>query len=105
MGLEMATARIGTMLAMAITVPFAKYFQSVSAPVLLCLIMLCIGLISFFIYTFMDKKLDASMTDQEDEAEEPFRFSDIGAIITNKGFWLIALLCVLFYSAVFPFLK
>ena len=105
MGLEMATARIGTMLAMAITVPFAKYFQSVSAPVLLCLIMLCIGLISFFIYTIMDKKLDASMTDQEDEAEEPFRFSDIGAIITNKGFWLIALLCVLFYSAVFPFLK
>ena len=105
MGLEMATARIGTMLAMAITVPVANYFQSVSAPVLLCLIMLCIGLISFFIYTFMDKKLDASMTDQEDEAEEPFRFSDIGAIITNKGFWLIALLCVLFYSAVFPFLK
>ena len=39
MGLEMATARIGTMLAMAVTVPFAKYFQSVSAPVLLCLIM------------------------------------------------------------------
>ena len=105
MGLEMATARIGTMLAMAITVPFAKYFQSVSAPVLLCLIMLCIGLISFVIYTFLDKILDASMTDQEDEAEEPFRFSDIGAIITNKGFWLIALLCVLFYSAVFPFLK
>ena len=105
MGLEMATARIGTMLAMAITVPFAKYFQSVSAPVLLCLIMLCIGLISFFIYTFMDKKLDASMTGQEEEAEEPYRFSDIGAIITNKGFWLIALLCVLFYSAVFPFLK
>lgn len=105
MGLEMATARIGTMLAMAITVPYAKYFQSVSAPVLLCLILLCIGLISFFIYTFMDKKLDASMTGVEEEAEEPFRFSDIKLIITNKGFWLIALLCVLFYSAVFPFLK
>lgn len=105
MGLEMATARIGTMLAMAVTVPYAKYFQSVSAPVLLCLILLCIGLISFFIYTVMDKKLEASMTDNEEEAEEPFRFSDIRLIVTNKGFWLIALLCVLFYSAVFPFLK
>lgn len=105
MGLEMATARIGTMLAMAITVPYAKYFESVSAPVLLCLIMLCIGFISFFIYTFMDKKLDASMVGIEEEKEEPFRFSDIKLIITNKGFWLIALLCVLFYSAVFPFLK
>lgn len=105
MGLEMATARIGTMLAMAITVPYAKYFESVSAPVLLCLIMLCIGFISFFIYTFMDKKLDASMVGVEEDKEEPFRFSDIKLIITNKGFWLIALLCVLFYSAVFPFLK
>ena len=105
MGLEMATARIGTMLAMAITVPFAKYFNNVAAPVLLCLIMLCIGFISFFIYTCMDRKLEASTNAEEEKADEPFRFSDIKLIITNKGFWLIALLCVLFYSAVFPFLK
>lgn len=106
MGLEMATARIGTMLAMMITVPFAKYFNAVSAPVLLCLILLCIGLISFFIYTFMDRRLDASLLDvAEEEADEPFRLHDIVPIIHNRGFWLIALLCVLFYSAVFPFLK
>lgn len=105
MGLEMATARIGTMLAMAVTVPFAKYFQSVSAPILLCLIMLCIGTISFMVYIVMDRKLDASMSSREEESEEPFRLSDVLLIIKNKGFWLIALLCVLFYSAVFPFLK
>ena len=105
MGLEMATARIGTMLAMAVTVPFAKYFQSVSAPVLLCLIMLCIGTISYMVYIVMDKKLEASMEGEEEESEEPFRFSDVFLIIKNKGFWLIALLCVLFYSAVFPFIK
>ncbi len=105
MGLEMATARIGTMLAMAITVPFASYFQSVSAPILLCLIMLCIGTISFMVYIMMDIKLELSMESEEEEEEEPFRFSDIFSIIKNKGFWLIALLCVLFYSAVFPFIK
>lgn len=105
MGLEMATARIGTMLAMAVTVPFAKYFQSVSAPVLLCLIMLCIGTISYMVYIVMDKKLEASMAGEEEEKEEPFRFSDVFLIIRNRGFWLIALLCVLFYSAVFPFIK
>lgn len=105
MGLEMATARIGTMLAMAVTVPFAQYFQSVSAPVLLCLIMLCIGTISYMVYIVMDKKLEASMAVEEDKNEEPFRFSDVFLIIKNKGFWLIALLCVLFYSAVFPFIK
>ncbi|MCK4716791.1 MAG: MFS transporter [Candidatus Marinimicrobia bacterium] len=105
MGLEMSTARMGTLLAMAVPVPIANHFHDVSAPVLLCLIMLVIGLISFFIYTFMDKKLEASNVGVDDEDEEAFRLSDIGLIVKNKGFWYIAILCVLFYSAVFPYLK
>ncbi len=105
MGLEMATARLGTMLAMSVTVPFARLTGSLSAPVLLCLIMLCIGLISFCVYTVMDKKLEASIGKDEASADDGFRLSDIVLIVRNKGFWLIALLCVLFYSAVFPFLK
>lgn len=106
MGLEMATARLGTALALSITVPAAKYFGSISAPILLCLTMLCIGLIAFLVFCVMDRKLDSSMDAIEQaEEEEPFRLKDALTIITNKGFWLIALLCVLFYSAVFPFLK
>jgi len=110
MGLEMATARMGTALALSTSVPIAKGFNSVSAPILVCLIMLCIGLISFFIYTFMDKKLDASQAAFDKatnvvDTEEAFRIRDILKIITNKGWWYIAILCVLFYSAVFPFLK
>ena len=105
MGLEMATARLGTAMALSITVPFATYFQSIAAPILLCLIMLCIGLITFLVFCVMDRKLDASAGVEEEEAEEPFRLKDILVIVTSKGFWLIALLCVLFYSAVFPFLK
>ena len=104
MGLEMATARLGTMLAMSVTVPFANMCNSISAPIFLCLIMLCIGLIAFIVYTVMDKKLEASAGNDEEE-EESFHVKDIWLIIANKGFWLIALLCVLFYSAVFPFLK
>ena len=115
MGLEMATARIGTTLAMVLTVPLADFFGStdesgtfhtnIPAPILFCLIMLCVGTIAFFLYTFYDKKLDASLDAEGLEPEEPFRMKDIVYIITNKGFWLIALLCVLFYSAVFPFIK
>lgn len=110
MGLEMATARLGTALALSTSFPIAKAFDNVSAPILVCLIMLCIGLISFIIYTFMDKKLDASRAEADAAAnttnnEEAFRLSDIGKILTNKGWWYIAILCVLFYSAVFPFLK
>lgn len=115
MGMEMATARLGTMLALAVTVPIATFFgitdsegvfhPNIPAPLLLCLIMLCIGTVAFFIYTFYDKKLDASLEEEGAEPEEPFRMKDIWLIVSNKGFWLIALLCVLFYSAVFPFLK
>lgn len=107
MGLEMATARLGTALALSTGLPLAKYFDSVSAPILVCLIMLCIGLIAFFIYTFMDKKLDASELNlyPDQEPEEAFQVSDVWNIITNKGWWYIAILCVLFYSTVFPFLK
>jgi nitrate/nitrite transporter NarK len=108
MGLEMATARLGTALALSTSVPIAKAFGhiDVSRPILVCLIMLCIGLISFFMYTFMDKKLDASVSKEETKSsEDEFKLKDIVEIIGNKGFWYIAILCVLFYSAVFPFLK
>jgi nitrate/nitrite transporter NarK len=106
MGLEMATARMGTLLALAATPFMAKYFNSVSMPILVCLILLCIGLITFIVYCFMDVKLDKELASEAiQEEEEQFRLSDIGFILKNKGFWLLALLCVLFYSAVFPFLK
>jgi len=109
MGLEMATARLGTALALATSVPIAKMTGTVdvSRPILLGLILLCIGLLSFVMYIFMDKKLDASELDESKPVveEEAFKLSDIVMIITNKGWWYIAFLCVLFYSAVFPFLK
>ncbi len=123
MGMQMAVARMGTLLAMAAPVPLATYFSSkhtqlvngelvekmgpsISAPIAFALVLLVIGFIAFFIYMAMDKKLDASIADQGDvEEEEPFKLSNIGTIVTNKGFWLIAILCVLFYSSVFPFIK
>lgn len=110
MGLEMATARIGTALALSTSVPIANALGHVSKPILISLIMLCIGLIGFIVYVLMDIKLDKENAEFNKENhivndEDAFRVSDILKIITNKGWWYIALLCVLFYSAVFPFLK
>jgi MFS family permease len=110
MGLEMATARMGTALALSTSVFVANAFSNVAAPVLVCLIMLCIGMIAFFIYAVKDKKLDASLAAEAERTgivseEESFRVSDIFKIVTNKGWWYLAILCVLFYSSVFPFLK
>jgi MFS family permease len=76
--------------------------------VLVGVFLLGVGLVAFFIYCSMDRKLAASEPEPKTEAgknDDAFRLSDIGKILSNKGFWLIAILCSLFYSAVFPFLK
>ncbi len=110
MGLEMAMARIGTAFALSASVPIARAtgIIDVSRPVLFALIGLCIGLIVFIVYMVMDKKLDESdgITSESVVApEDQFKVKDILTIVTNRGWWYIAILCVLFYSAVFPFLK
>jgi nitrate/nitrite transporter NarK len=106
MGMQMSIARLGTALALGISLPVANAYNF-ATPVLFAVAFMLIGLVAFFIYTFMDKKLDASLLEEKgDDAEEEdkFQVSDILDIIKNKGFWYIAILCVLFYSAVFPFL-
>lgn len=107
MGLEMATARIGTGLAIGCTPLICRAFNNViSAPILVGLLLLCIGFLSFVVFVIMDNRRDVEdASGMPAEAEEPFRFNDIFDIVKLKGFWYIALLCVLFYSAVFPFLK
>lgn len=105
MGLQVALARIGTAFAISFSLPLAKHFGAISAPILLGALLLCIGTLSFFVYCVMDRKLDESIESIGQSKEEGFKLSDIKMIVTNKGFWLIAILCVLFYSGVFPFLK
>lgn len=105
MGLEMATARLGVFAVFRLTPIFAED-GGASNSVFWGLAFLCIGFITFFIYTFMDRKLDNQLNLQEEQsAEEEFKLSDIGKIFTNPGFLAIAGLCVLFYSAIFPFQK
>jgi nitrate/nitrite transporter NarK len=103
MGLQMSIARLGTALALAVSLPLAIKF-SYSTPILLAFVLMLLGLVAFLVYIVLDKRLDASEKDLEIEEEEPFRIKDIVSIISNKAFWYIAILCVLFYGAVFPFL-
>jgi MFS family permease len=108
MGLQVGMARIGTALALGWSLPCAQALGGkVSAPVLIGVLALCIGLIFYLVYCVMDKKLDKSIADATvNEPEEPgFQMSDLKLIFMNRGFWLITLLCLLFYSGVFPFLK
>lgn len=106
MGLEMATARLGVFAVFRLTPIFAEQ-GGVHNSVFWGLGFLCIGFITFFIYTFMDSALDKQMGSSEGNgsSEEEFKISDIGKIFSNPGFLAIAGLCVLFYSAIFPFQK
>ncbi len=105
MGIQVALARIGSQGAYAIALPVARKFN-LETPVLIGLILLILGLVAFFIFSIMDKKLDKQIKENPtNEDEEKFSFKDVKNIITNVGFWLMALLCVLFYSCVFPFQK
>jgi len=108
MGSEMALARLGVATCMIFSplIARARIFGSVdvSHSVAFGVILLMIALIMFFAYFFMDKKLDAQ-TGEAEEKDDPFKISDIGKIFSSLGFWLVALLCVLYYSAIFPFQK
>jgi len=106
MGSEMALARLGVATCMIFSPVFANLGGdvNVSRSVAFGVILLMIALIMFIVYFFLDKKLDAQ-TREAEEKDDPFKISDIGKIFSSLGFWLVALLCVLYYSAIFPFQK
>ena len=106
MGSEMALARLGVATCMIFSPFFARLGGTVdvSRSVAFGVVLLCIAMMMFIVYFFMDKKLDAQ-TGEAEEADEPFKISDLGKILSSGGFWLVALLCVLYYSAIFPFQK
>lgn len=109
MGLEMAIARLGVFAVFWTSPIISKKFegtlQSVQMPVIFITCLLFIALIIYVVYGILDKKLDTEIQDSNVEEEEPFRFSDLKQVFGNSMFWIVALLCVLYYSAIFPFQK
>ncbi|MBE6202322.1 MAG: major facilitator superfamily domain-containing protein 1 [Rikenellaceae bacterium] len=110
MGLEMSIARLGVFAAMWLSpIVYKAGGSEVSSPVLFGTILLMIGLIFYFVFCVMDTKFDKQLKAagelSEEGSEEEFKFSDLKNIFTSKMFWLVALMCVLYYSAIFPFQK
>ena len=105
MGLQLSLARLGSAGALAVAPMIAGATGRVSTPVLVGLFLLVLGGLCFAVYALYDKKLDKQIAAEPKEEESSFSLKDVGAILKNPGFWHIALLCVLFYSAVFPFMK
>ena len=109
MGIQLAMARLGTAAALSISAPIARHF-TLSTPLLVSLAFLIIGLLAFLVFCVMDRKLDdcgqrTMESNDNNQHEDEFHWGDIIITLRNPGFWLITLFCVLFYSAVSPFLK
>lgn len=108
MGIEMAIARVGVFAIFSISPLIASKMGSVAAPVGFCTVLLLIGLINFIVFSVMDGKFDAQLAEAgqasgEEGSDEEFKVSDLGKIFGSLSFWVVALLCVLYYSAIFPF--
>ena len=109
MGLEMAIARLGVFAVMWTAPAISNAFgDTITAPAAFCTALLIIGLLSYTVFTFMDRKFDKQLIasgemSEEKASDEEFQIKDLGKIFTSKMFWLVALLCVLYYSAIFPF--
>jgi len=107
MGIEMAIARVGVFAIFSISPMIAAKLGSVAAPVGFCTVLLLIGLVNFIVFSVMDRKFDAQLVEagqmSSDGSEEEFKVSDLGKIFGSLSFWVVALLCVLYYSAIFPF--
>lgn len=105
MGVQVALARVGSQAAYTVAIPIAKHWN-LDTPLLIGFILLIIGLVAFICFSVMDRTLDRQLTlNNTADDNDKFSFNDVLAVVKNPGFWLIAVLCVLFYSCVFPFQK
>ena len=107
MGIQVSMARLGTASAISFS-PVIAEVAGLSAPFLVGTILLLIGFVTFLSYTLMDKKFDKereALRQEVKKEEDNFSFRDFMTVLRNPGFWLIAFLCVFFYSSIRPFLK
>jgi len=60
--------------------------------------------IFLLVYLVLDKRLDNQLQETVEEDDEKFHISDFYKLVKNPTFLWIATLCVVYYSAVFPFI-
>lgn len=129
MGLQLAVARLGTALALVLSprlvVENAGHVYSLAEtarPAVFGLGLMAAGLILWAIFVAMDARFDKGILrqaqddrgqddrGQDDRAQaqddkDAFRMADVLGILKNGNFWLVSLLCVLFYSSIIAFKK
>ena len=118
MGLQLAIARLGTafalVLAPRLVVENSGHVYTLAEtarPAVVGMGLMAAGLILWALFVALDARFDreempgqARHDGQPDDADA-FRFSDVVGVLRNPNFWLVGLLCVLFYSSIISFKK
>ena len=103
LGMNLAIGRLGA--AMAFTLSPRLVHPEWTTAIYFGVLLLWIGLLGFIVYMLIDTKVDRQVKIDLKDPEDDFKLSDLKDLVTNKSVIFITLLCVTFYSAVFPFLK
>jgi nitrate/nitrite transporter NarK len=105
LGINLGIARLGTAMALIVS-PRLVASDFWTRPIWFAVLLMAIGMVTFLIYLMIDVKLDRQVkANQLSSPEDDFKFADLVKLVRNPSFIYIALLCVTFYSAVFPFIK
>ena len=102
MGIQVAMARLGSGLAIS-EAPKLAFAHTLSTPILIGFFCLGLGLILYLVYCSLESKTNSKAYEISSE-DDKFHISEMKTTMKNPGFWLITILCLLYYSALYPFL-
>ena len=122
MGLQLAIARLGTAFALVLSPRLVMSAQAghvytlaeTARPAVVGMALMALGLILWAIFVALDARADRhgrpdrpspEIPGQAGNDEDTFRFKDVLGVLGNRNFWLLGLLCVLFYSSIIAFKK
>ncbi len=100
-GIALTVSRLGTLFSFNTGELIASHFGGYSYALWAAVIFCGISLLANIVYIVMDRRGERVLKLKEEGAEEKIVFSDIKAF--KPSFWYVTLLCVTFYSAIFPF--
>ncbi len=100
-GLTLTVSRLGTLFAFNTGELISGYYGSYRYALLVAVFACAISLVGNVCYLIMDKRGERILHLKDEGAGERIVLSDIKEF--TPSFWYVTLLCVTFYSAIFPF--
>lgn len=100
-GIALTVSRLGTLFSFNTGELIVSHFGGYRYALIAAMIFCAISLIANIVYVIMDRHGEHVLELSDEGTEEKIKLKDIK--LFKPSFWYISMLCLLFYSAVFPF--